>query len=322
MNIGKISICIPTYNRPHLISQLLDSVFMQSYKNFEIIITDNSDNFETRDLLINKYKDQRISYTKNEKNLGMDGNTLRALSYVSGDFFTFTPDDDLWIDKDKLAKQIKFLNEFPEIPICFSNVVHINYDGSKHNQQFKLKPKASNSCEIIDSSSLLLTNKNRYFINILTAVMREELLNIFRESWIFGSEEYFMWYLGGTGQKLGFCYTATVAHRDGEHSWDIADGKGNLVNYRNNAEIRAKQVVSIYSSLVNRYNEDLKLFSIETEKVIFHIIVNMIGKKAFQYKSNLPKITLTFCYLQYIRSLTIRGLNFCRKIARKYINII
>jgi glycosyltransferase involved in cell wall biosynthesis len=312
---GMVSICVPTYNRPHLISQLLDSIFAQSYKNFEIIITDNSDNSETKELLLSQYKSQKIIYIKNEKNLGMDGNTLRALSYASGEFFTFTPDDDVWIDSDKLAKQIKLLYEFPEIPICFSNVIHINHNGSIHKQQFKLKPIISNPCEIIDSTSLLLTNKDRYFINILTAVMRVEILDLFRESWSFGSEEYFMWYVGGTGQEIGFCYDATVAHRDGDHNWGIADGRGNLVNYRNNVAIRAKQVVNIYSALRNKYNKKLKFFSIETEKVIFDILINLIGKNAFQYKSKLPLISMTYCCLQYTFSLAIHGLKSCRRIA-------
>lgn len=315
MSTGKVSICIPTYNRPHLISQLLDSILAQSYQNFEVIITDNSDNSETQALIAKQYEDQRIVYRKNQKNLGMDGNTLRALSYVSGEFFTFTPDDDVWIDPEKLENQIKLLFEFPRVPICFSNVLHINYDGSKHKTQFKLKQIISSPCEIIDSTSLLLTNNDRYFINILTAVMRVELLDVFRESWKFGSEEYFMWYIGGTGQDIGFCYAATVAHRDGEHNWDIADGNGNLVNYRNNAASRAKQVVNIYSALINKYNNELKFFNRNTEKVIFNILINLIGNNAFQYKSSLPKISMIYCRLQYIYSLAIRGLKSCRKLA-------
>ena len=315
MSVGKVSICVPTYNRPHLISQLLDSILAQSYQNFEILITDNSDNFETQTLILNRYKDQRIFYRKNEVNLGMDGNTLRALSYVSGDFFTFTPDDDLWIDTEKLKKQVELLYKFPKISICFSNVLHINYDGSQHKQQFKLKKIISNPCEIIDSTSLLLTKNEKYFINILTAVMRTEILDLFRDSWNFGSEEYFMWYIGATGQDIGFCYDATVAHRDGEHNWDIADGKGSLVNYRNNAAVRAKQLVNIYTTLIEKYNSNLKFFNKDTEKFIFDILINLIGRNAFQYKPNFPAISTIYCYFQYINSLAMRSFKFFCKLA-------
>ena len=231
MRNGKVTICIPTYNRPHLISELLDSILLQTYQNFERLITDNSTNLETMEIINNKYKDKRISYFKNETNLGMDGNTLRVLKFVTGEYFTFTPDDDIWTDTRKLEKQIKLLNQYQIINICFTNVAHINYDGTKHTQQFKSKIMRNDPCEIVDSSSLLLTNKNRDFVNILTAVIRVNLLEIFKKSWEYGSEEYFMWYLGGTGQDIGFCYESTVAHRDGEHNWDISDGNGNLVNY-------------------------------------------------------------------------------------------
>ena len=54
-----ISICIPTYNRPKLLGLLLDSILIQSYQNFEIIITDNSEGMDTRDLITMYYRDKR-----------------------------------------------------------------------------------------------------------------------------------------------------------------------------------------------------------------------------------------------------------------------
>jgi len=314
MSVGKVSICVPTYNRPHLISQLIDSIFAQSYQDYEIIITDNSDNTETQELIEKRYQDYRVSYHKNENNLGMDGNTLRALSFVTGKFFTFTPDDDIWIDSEKLEKQVRLLCKFPAITCCFSNVLHVNYDGSKHDYQFKSKIIVSESCEIVGSSSLLLTNSNRYFVNILTAVIRVELLSLFKESWKFGSEEYFMWYLGGIGQDIGFCYDAMVAHRDGDHCWEIADGKGSLVNYRNNAERRSKQMVEIYSNLIKLHKEQLKCFNIETEKVIFTILIGLIGFQAFKYKGSFSRMSvLAFAWL-YIYSLIRASGKFLRRI--------
>lgn len=61
-NFGKVSICIPTYNRPTLLKELLDSILSQTYPNYEIIITDNSDTFETKELIEECYKDERIHF--------------------------------------------------------------------------------------------------------------------------------------------------------------------------------------------------------------------------------------------------------------------
>lgn len=291
MSNEKVSICVPTYNRPHLISKLLDSILVQTYQNFEIFITDNSNNSETAELINNKYQDPRISYLKNSENLGMDGNTLKVLSFVTGKYFTFTPDDDVWIESTKLENQVALLSKYPKLNVCFSNVRHINYNGTIHSHQFKSKVMHKHPCEIVDSKSLLLTEKNRDFVNILTAVMRVEILDIFKESWKYGSEEYFMWYLGGTGQKIGFCYKSTVAHRDGEHNWDISDGDGNLVNYRCNAKVRANQLINIYAGLVKTHGGQLSEFNYETEKVLCQIVIDLIGGESFKYKSNFNKIS-------------------------------
>ena len=49
-----ISVCVTTYNRPHLIKDCIQSILDQSYKDFELIITDNSENDDTK-ILIEKY---------------------------------------------------------------------------------------------------------------------------------------------------------------------------------------------------------------------------------------------------------------------------
>ena len=289
---GLVSICIPTYNRPKLITVLLDSILEQSYRNFEIIITDNSCSNETRDLIRNRYRDGRIKYYMNEANLGMSGNTLKALSYVKGEYFTFTPDDDVWLCKNKLEKQVNLLEAHANVSICFSNLTHINFDGSSHPIQFKLLEENSDECNIIESDSLLLTNKDRYFVNILTALIRREQLEQFKKSWRFGSEEHFMWHTGGTGQKIGFCREKFVAHRDGEHNWDVPDGKGGLINYRNNVKKRANMIAAIYSDLMLQHRDELIKFDKETNIEIAKIIIRLIGFEAFIYSSLIVNLNL------------------------------
>ena len=63
--MAKVSICIPTYNRPDCLKRLLESVFSQTYKDYDIIITDNSDGNSVLDI-VNNYSG--IKYYKNRKN--------------------------------------------------------------------------------------------------------------------------------------------------------------------------------------------------------------------------------------------------------------
>jgi glycosyltransferase involved in cell wall biosynthesis len=313
---GLVSICVPTYNRVSYIEELLNSILLQTYQNYEIIITDNSDNFETKELIESMFSDSRIQYHKNEKNLGMDGNSLKALSFASGEFFTFTPDDDIWIDPKKLEKQVSFLKNNGIIDCCFSNALHIHNDGTKHKNQFGSDYSKENTCEVIDPVSLQINNKHTpQFVCILTGLMRFTELGIFRESWKYGCEEYYMWYLGGSNTKIGFCYDKLVAIRDGDHNWQVTDEKGQLTNYKNNDARRAQQIIDIWRNLLKTYPDTLVMFNKTTERFVFKILVGLLGKEAFKYTSlfkKLKKIDFIYLHTYYLTKELKRGLKWLK----------
>lgn len=94
MNSPLVSICIPTYNRPSLLKSAILSCLNQAFHDFEIIITDNSDN-EDSGRLVQNIADPRIRYFKNETNIGAHGNSARALSLANGKYVKWLMDDDL-----------------------------------------------------------------------------------------------------------------------------------------------------------------------------------------------------------------------------------
>ena len=59
------SICIPAYNSVELLNKLLQSIFKQTFTNFEIIISDDSTNKEVRDFC-KTLNDDRIAYYKHK----------------------------------------------------------------------------------------------------------------------------------------------------------------------------------------------------------------------------------------------------------------
>lgn len=274
---GLVSICIPTYNRSNLIGELLDSILVQTYIDFEIIITDNSDNLETKELIESKYKDERIKYFKNEKNLGMGGNTLKAFSYVNGEYLTFTPDDDIWVDKDKLQKQVKFLENHPDINIVYSNAKSIDYNGKELDEFSSVYNNKNNKTFIIlNAEELLPGNKTDYFLNILTPVLRrEKLLDIFKESWKFESEEYMCYYIASVDDKLGFIYDKTVALREAEH-YRTAVEDGKIVDWKKRKDIRIRQMFNIYNTLTTLHPESKA--RMETAQVQNFLARHLIGQ--------------------------------------------
>ena len=63
-----ISILIPTYNRPEKTLRAVYSALQQNYSHIEVIVTDNSDNDQTKNLLESIISDKRLRYYKNETN--------------------------------------------------------------------------------------------------------------------------------------------------------------------------------------------------------------------------------------------------------------
>ncbi|XNJ81440.1 glycosyltransferase family 2 protein [Vibrio cyclitrophicus] len=134
-----ISIMIPTYKRPHLIKESLDSAINQnSDVNFEVVIVDNDADgeFDIELLkLVKTYTDANVRLFKNKENIGMFGNWNRCIELSRGEFFSILNDDDI-LSSEFISKVINqseckemivtprsvFYNSIPEFKIKKSHL--------------------------------------------------------------------------------------------------------------------------------------------------------------------------------------------------------
>ncbi|GJM82111.1 hypothetical protein HMSSN139_46070 [Paenibacillus sp. HMSSN-139] len=104
----KVSVLIPTYNRPYYFEQALQSVLTQTYKHIEIIVCDDSTNEETLKLVEDYTRIYpNIVYRKNPENLGQFKNDLQCMELSSGEFINFLMDDDLF-HPQKIEKMMAY----------------------------------------------------------------------------------------------------------------------------------------------------------------------------------------------------------------------
>jgi len=106
MKYPKITVAIPSYNRAEFLRPLLDSILIQDYQNYEIlIIEDKSPEREDIGKIISKYqtKTKKIRYLQNEKNLGYDKNIRKLIDCSSGDYVFFMGNDDI-VAENALSK--------------------------------------------------------------------------------------------------------------------------------------------------------------------------------------------------------------------------
>lgn len=126
-----VSIIIPTYNRAHLISETLDSIIAQTYKNWECIIVDDGSTDNTENL-INDYikKNSKFKIYKRPNYLPKGANACRnyGLEKAKGSFVNWFDSDDI-MHADKLMQQINHLQntEFP-FTVCQSLVFENDMD--------------------------------------------------------------------------------------------------------------------------------------------------------------------------------------------------
>ena len=110
-----VSIIVPTYNRPYLISRAIQSILNQIYQNFEIVIIDDSPNDET-EKVVNSFNDGRIKYIRNKIRRGFSGAKNQGVEESSPDskYIAFLDDDDEYLPLF-LEKTIKNLEEKKDI---------------------------------------------------------------------------------------------------------------------------------------------------------------------------------------------------------------
>lgn len=101
INQINISICIPAYKRPENIDRLLHTVSIQTFKNYEIVITDDSPDDSVQTVL-QKYDYLPITYYKNEPALGTPANWNFAISKAKGEWIKLIHDDDWLASEDSL----------------------------------------------------------------------------------------------------------------------------------------------------------------------------------------------------------------------------
>lgn len=130
----KLSIVTATYNRPELLERMIDSVLKQTYKNWELIITDDSTNDETKKL-IEKYLDNpQIVYQKNKSNEGLPHSRNRGIDVANGEWVTFLDDDDIYTDSIALQRVVNILKSNSSDWHVFNRV---NRDGISFTKYFK-----------------------------------------------------------------------------------------------------------------------------------------------------------------------------------------
>jgi len=235
MQNNLVSIITPSYNSERFISQTINSVLAQTYKDWEMIIVDDVSPDNSNKIIEEHIKkDSRIKLIKLEKNSGPAVARNRAIEEANGRYIAFLDADDLWMP-EKLKKQINFMS-VNNYELTYTNYETMNENGVKLNS-FIISPRR------LDYKQLLKSNK----VGCLSAIYDTKRIGKIFMPLIKKRQDYGLWLR--VLKKIDYAYNVNeVLGTYRLMSNSVSSNKIDLLKY-NYALFREHEKFSVLKSL-------------------------------------------------------------------------
>jgi glycosyltransferase involved in cell wall biosynthesis len=129
---------VPTYNYAEFIGECIESVFRQTFHDFEILVIDDGSTDHTQKVL-KAFDDSRLRLVMTH-NRGVSAARNTGLDLAQGKFIAFLDADDRWLPH-KLEVQVAALLANPEVGFIFTNFIRFDSDGNYFSDQFSFAPE-------------------------------------------------------------------------------------------------------------------------------------------------------------------------------------
>jgi len=127
MTTPRVTVIVPTYDRPRFLREALSSIFGQTFENFELIVVDDGSTDETQEVLA-RVGDPRMRVIRQEHR-GIGASLNSGLAAAGAPYVARLDDDDLWLP-DLLATQVRVLDEQPEVGMVYARCELMAADGT------------------------------------------------------------------------------------------------------------------------------------------------------------------------------------------------
>jgi glycosyltransferase involved in cell wall biosynthesis len=121
----KVSVCIPAYKQVAYLQRLLDSLLIQTFDGFEVVITDDSPDNSVEQCVQQYLHRLPIRYYRNQPARGMPGNWNTVLDLAKGEYIKIMHDDDWFATPDALALLVQALDDHPQHDFAYA--AYYNY---------------------------------------------------------------------------------------------------------------------------------------------------------------------------------------------------
>jgi glycosyltransferase involved in cell wall biosynthesis len=305
MHTPFISICIPTYKRAGLLKKLLDSILVQTFTDFEILINDNSPDDTIKDLVATYSSLLPVAYQKNEPAISATENCNKVISRANADWIKIMHDDD-WFATNNALEQFADAAQTTDkdFIFCASNQVYLatgkiepEYLGGEREQMLRGSFFSLIYLNVIGHPSVVMHKKD-------TNLEYDRQFN-----WVLDID-FYLRYLIAHG---GYHYISETLVNIGKGSTQES------YKYYKNIKVEIPE----YFTLLTKYDSNLLL----KNEYVFHLVWNMLKRFKIKsvsdlqrtgYEGKLPdKIEAIIQYQQKIPRIILKQPRWSKKFMEK-----
>lgn len=270
-----ISIIVPVYNTEKFIDECIQSVLIQTYEEWELLLIDDGSTDKSF-FICDKYSslDNRIKVI-HKKNSGVSDSRNKGIDIARGEYIIFLDSDDYWLDNSILQVLVEKAIEF-DLHIVRGDYKNVDTDGDEINVSPYLKERVSSSILLLDYLSFLSKIiKGEYFL-VLCLIKRNVINDIrFNTKRIFLEDAEFFIRLIQQGLKcmyLPICFYAYRKHNNAvtiknhpQKFFDALDFSRFCFDSVNNKAYSEQQILFVVEEGISNYLFDIKVIS-ETKR--------------------------------------------------------
>ncbi|QQG44073.1 MAG: glycosyltransferase family 2 protein [Candidatus Roizmanbacteria bacterium] len=175
MSNPAITVLLTTYKRPQYLKLAIRSVLSQNFKDFELIILDDASPDNTEEIIKKTFKDPRIIYIKNKKNLGFPGNFINGIKLSKGKYIFLFSDDDIIAMPDTLSVVYEQMEErksgYAQLGLMF-------YEDNYYQPSFIATPIKKEILYIPPGEDILIKTQDWHFGFASGNIYRRDLLKL------------------------------------------------------------------------------------------------------------------------------------------------
>jgi glycosyltransferase EpsE len=267
----KVSVLMLTCSRPQFLGRAIESVINQSLEDWELVVVHDGPNEQTA-AVMEKWLDRdcRIRYFRRERRGNIANACNYGLSYARGEFIAILDDDDYWAFKDKLARQVAFLEGNPGYAGCGAGMIVID-DHGKELMSY-LKPEQDEDIKSMALCANPMTHSTTMFRRSLG-----KSIGFYDES-LAGFQDWDFWLrLGRVGKLYNFPEVFT--------RYTLWSGGGSFQQQRANA-LSAVRIVLRHRGGYARFPV---AFGLVTLHFIYAHLPTVVRKASFSFLSRLKK---------------------------------